>query len=114
MSDSFSTTSPFVSNHRAADRFDAEMPMHVVGVNARSRNISATGVFFEADVDLPLGSLVKVNFPYVTGGRQHWLTCDAEIVRVTVEGEQQGIGARLLTPFFAAEPEEGVASAATR
>lgn len=114
MSDSFSSTLPFDSGQREADRFDAQLPMHVIGVNAQTRNISATGVFFEGDVDLPVGSRVNVNVPYVSGGRQHWLTCEAEVVRVTVEGVHHGFGARLLTPFFASEPERYVAAVAKR
>lgn len=114
MSDSFSRTLPAACEHRVADRFDAQLPMHLVGVSGRSRNISASGVFFEAEVDLPVGSLVNVTVPYVRGGRQHWLTCEAEIVRVTVEGEHHGIGARLLTPFFAPDSERYVAAVAKR
>jgi hypothetical protein len=114
MPDSFSSTLPFVSGHRAADRFDAQLSMQVAGVSARTRNISATGVFFEAEVDLPVGSLANVNVPYVRGGRQHWLTCEAKVVRVTFEEGQHGFGARLLTPFFSSDSEHYVAVAAKR
>lgn len=114
MPDSFSSTLQFDSGHRMADRFDAQLPMHVVGVSARTRNISATGVFFEADVDLPVGLRVNVNMPYVRGGCKHWLTCEAEVVRVTVDEGQHGIGARLLTPFFTLDSEPYVAAAVKR
>jgi hypothetical protein len=91
MPDSFSSTLPFVSGHRAADRFDAQLSMQVVGVSARTRNISATGVFFEAEVDLPVGSLANVNVPYVRG----WASALADLRSQGRTGNVRGGAARV-------------------
>lgn len=86
--------------HRAATRFDTTLAVDVEGMNARTRNISANGVYFEADGDIPLGSLLNVNVQFTHGGRKHWLLCEGKVVRVTREAGCTGVAARLLTPFF--------------
>ncbi|MDB5943829.1 MAG: hypothetical protein JWQ13_3395 [Ramlibacter sp.] len=100
------------ADHRSAARFDTELVVDVEGLSARTRNISATGVFFETDLDLPLGSLLQLNVQFTHGGRKHWLACEGEVVRVTQEDGHSGVGARLLTPFFSPEEERHVAVAA--
>jgi hypothetical protein len=86
--------------HRAAARFDTALTVDVEGMSARTRNISATGVFFETDVDLPVGTLLNMSLQFQQGGRKHWLLCEGKVVRVTHADGQTGVGARLVTPFF--------------
>lgn len=101
-------------DHRAAARFDTALAVDVAGLKAEARNISATGVYFETDVDLPLGSLVSMNVQFTHGGRKHSVACEGKVVRVTHEDGHHGIGAQLLTPFFSGEEEQVIAVAATR
>lgn len=101
-------------DHRAAARFDTELAVDVQGLTARTRNISANGVYFETDVDLPIGSLLNLNVQFTQGGRKHWLACEGKVLRVTHESGHNGVAARLLTPFFSPSQEQYVATAAAR
>ena len=100
--------------HRQAARFDTAIAVDVEGLAARTRNISATGVYFETDVDLPVGTPLNLNVQFTHGGRKHWLACEGTVVRVTHGDGQHGVAARLLTPFFSPEEERIVATAAKR
>ena len=101
-------------DHRAAARFDTALAVDLEGQSARTRNISATGVFFETDVELPIGSLLNLSVQFTQGGRQHWLQCEGKVVRVTHSDGHTGVAAELLTPFFAPVEEELTATAAAR
>lgn len=102
------------TDHRAAARFDTALAVSVAGHKAEAQNISATGVYFETDLDMPLGSLVNLSVQFTYGGRKHWLDCEGKVVRVTHADGHHGIGAQLVTPFFSQEGEEIVASSPKR
>jgi hypothetical protein len=102
------------TDHRAAARFDTTLAVDMDGLAARARNISATGVYFETDVDLPLGSLVNLNVQFTYGGRKHWLACEGKVVRVTHADGQHGVGAKLVAPFFSPDEEQIIARPAKR
>lgn len=102
------------ADHRAAARFDTALEVDVEGLTARTRNISASGVYFETDADLPIGSVLNLSVQFTHGGRTHMLTCEGEVVRVTDADGRHGVAARLLTPFFAPEEERYVAKPAAR
>lgn len=100
------------ADHRAAARFETELAVDMAGLKAEARNISATGVYFETDVDLPLGSVITLNVQFTYGGRKHLVECEGKVVRVTHEDGHHGVGAQLLTPFFSAEDEQVIAQPA--
>ena len=97
------------ADHRAAARFDTAMAVDVAGRKAEAHNISATGVYFETDVDMPLGSVVNLSVQFTHGGHKHWVSCEGRVVRVTDANGHHGIGAQLVTPFFSPEEETIVA-----
>lgn len=97
------------ADHRAAERFDTALAIDVAGLKAETRNISATGVYFETDVDLPLGSVVNLNVQFTHGGRKHLVACEGKVVRITHADGHHGVGAQLLTPFFSGEEEQVLA-----
>ena len=102
------------TDHRNAARFDTALAVDVAGLKGEARNISATGVYFETDIDMPLGSVVNLSVQFTHGGRKHWLACEGRVVRVTNADGHHGIGAELVTPFFAPEQETIVALPARR
>ena len=102
------------SDHRAAARFDTALNVDVEGLSARTRNISASGVYFETDVDLPLGTVLNLSVQFTQGGRKHWLACEGKVVRVTTADGHHGVAASLLTPFFSPVEEELIAEPAKR
>ena len=99
-------------DHREAARFDTALEVKVEGLSGEARNISATGVYFETDLELPLGSLVNLNVQFTSGGRMHLVACEGRVVRVTHADGHHGVGAQLLTPFFSGEDEHVVAAPA--
>ena len=101
-----SSQSATQTDHRAAARFDTAMAVDVAGRQAEAHNISATGVYFETDVEMPLGALVNLNVQFTHGGRKHWIACEGRVVRVTDANGQHGIGAQLVTPFFSSDVEK--------
>lgn len=103
---------PSPTDHRAAARFDTALAVDVAGLKGEARNISSTGVYFETDVELPLGSLVNLNVQFTHGGHKHWLACEGRVVRITQADGHHGIGAELVTPFFSGEEERIVATPA--
>jgi hypothetical protein len=100
--------------HRTAARFETALAVDVEGLSARTRNISATGVYLETDVDLPLGSLLNLNFEFTHGARTHWFACEGKVVRVAHADGQSGVAARLLTPFFSHDEERLTAAVSSR
>ena len=114
MPDSLARNKPSQPDHRAAARFDTALEVDMEGLEARTRNISASGVFFETAVDLPIGTVLNLNVQFTHGGQKHWLACEGEVVRVTREDDHHGVAARLLTPFFGPEEEQYVATPAAR
>ena len=114
MPDSFDRNTPSQPDHRAAARFDTALEVDMEGLEARTRNISASGVYFETDVDLPIGTVLNLNVQFTHGGKKHWLACEGEVVRVTREDDHHGVAARLLTPFFGTEEEKYEAAPAAR
>ena len=102
------------SDHRAAERFETSLVVDVEGLPARTRNISATGLYFETELEVPLGTVLKMNVQFIHGGRKHWLACEGTVVRVSQEEGHHGVAARLLTPFFGPEQEIELATPTSR
>ena len=76
--------------------------------------ISASGLYFETDVDLPFGSLLNLSVQFTQGGHKHWLACEGKVVRVSQADGRNGVAARLLTPFFSPAEEQLVSAVAKR
>lgn len=95
-----------VREQRAADRFQAHMPVHTEHGPGTTRDISAQGVYFETDVEPREGALVNFSIEYHLHGRRHRLLCEGKVVRVEPHGSRIGVAARLVAPFF-----EGVETA---
>lgn len=88
---------------RVADRFNAEMPIEVSGVPGVTRNISATGVYFEAGAAQEPGTVVNVTIEVTMGGEKLQFVCEGEIVRVDRDKRtgKVGVAAKLKNSFFA-------------
>lgn len=86
---------------RGADRFDTELPVNIDGVQGLTRNVSATGIYFETGVSHEPGSRVHFTIEMMVQGQKRKLVCDGEVVRVDHKGSTVGIAARLVESFFA-------------
>jgi hypothetical protein len=85
---------------RRAERFVAEMPVHVDGRESTTQDLSAGGLSFRADRSYAPGSRVEVVIEYLLDGHQYPLRCEAEVVRSEPCEGGYTIGARL-----AAQPQ---------
>lgn len=87
---------------RASDRFNAEMPVELAGVKGLTRNISATGVYFEtATAQAIPGAPVSLTIEVTMGGEKLQLVCEGEIVRIDTKRDGTvGIAAKLRNSFF--------------
>lgn len=99
---------------RAAARFTTALPVSVDGSPGCTRDISAQGMYFEADLQQRLGALVNVSVEYTRHGRKQRLLCEGKVVRIDADpaSGRVGIAARLVAPFF--DGEEEVAPAPPR
>lgn len=87
-------------HERAADRFATELPVEIDGVQGLTRNISATGIYFEAEVAPTRGSRVSFTVEVMVQGEKLKLVCQGEVVRVEQHDGVLGIAAKLESSFF--------------
>lgn len=86
---------------RETDRFDTKLPVEMGGIHGWTRNISATGIYFEAEtVQVPRGH-VHFTVEMHDQGEKLKLVCDGEVVRIDRKARTLGIAAKLVTSFFA-------------
>jgi hypothetical protein len=95
-------------DQRAAARFDTTLPVHIGGKEGTTGNISAHGIYFEADVAPALGSLLNFSVEFTLHGQQQRLLCEGKVVRTEKRGNRFGVAARLVAPFFEAEERVAV------
>ncbi|HAL39694.1 MAG TPA: hypothetical protein DCP03_16960 [Polaromonas sp.] len=92
-------TSPLRSA-RGADRFDTELPDEIGGVQGLTRNISATGIYFETELTQEPGLRVHFTVEVNVRGEKIRLVCEGEVVREDRNDGVLGIAAKLAS-FFA-------------
>lgn len=92
-------TSPF-KYERGADRFDTELPVELEGIPGFTRNISASGIYFETETTREPGSNVNFTVEVNIRGRKLNLQCEGEVVRVGCYDGLLGIAAKFVMPFF--------------
>ena len=84
------------------ERINARMPVHVNGVEGLTKNISATGVFFEIPKDHQVGDSIKFEIQLTTPSGDLRLNCDGQIVRVEdLDGGQSGVAVKILSQELA-------------
>jgi hypothetical protein len=89
-----------LSHGRAAERFATQLPIEMGRIPGLTRDISATGIYFETEaVQLP-GSLVRLVVEITVRGEKLKLNCDGEVVRVDQKEGKLGIAAKLKKSFF--------------
>ena len=79
-----------------ASRVQSCLPVSVNGVAGVTRDISATGVFFEIDEKYSAGSKIQFELQLDTPGGPLRLVCDGEVVRVVTKDGRSGVAARII------------------
>jgi hypothetical protein len=86
---------------RQEPRFDSRQPVVLSGMPARTQNMSATGVYFETDLDHEVGAPIRFTVEFSIGGRPQTVHCEGTVVRVDRRGQRVGVAARVATPLLA-------------
>ena len=89
-----------VKSKRVADRFDTKLPVELNGVQGLTRNISATGIYFESQADQTPGSMVQFIVEVDVQGEKLKMVCKGEVVRVDHKDGVVGIAVKLANSFF--------------
>lgn len=106
MKNTIAAVKPYLDHERGADRFDTELPVEMDGIQGLTRNISATGVYFETYAAQEPGSSVHFTVEVVVHGEKLKLVCEGEVVRVDRKDGTLGIAAKLTSSFFS-DPGRG-------
>ena len=83
---------------RSDTRVKSALPVMVNGVAGKTRDISASGVFFEIDeTSNDLGSLIQFSVQLDTPGGMINLVCQGEVVRLEKRDGKLGIAAKIIS-----------------
>ena len=85
------------SEHRTEPREPVNLPLQLgSGVSAVTRDISASGLFFETDSEQRVGNLINFEINLDTPGGPLKLKALGQIVRIESQGSRTGVGVKLL------------------
>jgi len=93
-------TPPGERGQRLADRFASELPIHLNGVDGLTKNVSATGVYFETTTSADPGSKVTFVVEVVINGQSVNMVCSGQVVRVERQPDKVGVAVKLTSSFF--------------
>ncbi len=86
------------SEHRTEPREPVSLPLQLSsGVSAVTRDISASGLFFETSSEQRVGNLIDVEIDLDTPGGPMKLKAHGRIVRIEPHGSRIGVGVKLLS-----------------
>jgi len=88
------------TGQRAADRFVSELPLHMNGVDGLTKNVSATGVYFETTALAEPGSKVSFVVEVLINGQNVNMVCAGQVVRVDHKDDKVGVAVKLSSSFF--------------
>ncbi len=82
---------------RVDTRIASQFPVQVNGVEGKSRDISASGIYFEIDENNNVGSKIQFSVQLDTPGGPINLVCEGEVVRLEKRDGKLGIAAKILS-----------------
>lgn len=85
---------------RSAERLLSELPIEINGDRGTTKNISATGVYFETTASQEPGSKVNFSVEVTINGEKIKMVCSGDVVRVDRNNDKVGIAVRLVHSFF--------------
>lgn len=96
---------PVDKPERRADRFDVELPVEMDGLQGLTRNICATGIYFETDKTQAPGSHVRFTVEVTIRGEKSKMVCEGEVVRVENKDGVVGVAVELSSSFFSSQEQ---------
>jgi len=97
---------------RREERIQAALPVNLGNGIGVTRDVSASGLYFEADSTFSPGSSISFSIDIETPGGAMVLSCRGQIVRVDQRGKQQGVAVRILESAVHAASGPGAAASA--
>jgi len=92
------------AERRTEERVRAALPVGLGNVTGVTRDVSASGVYFETAAAVAPGQRIKLGIAIDTAGGQIALWCQGIVLRVDKHGPQYGVAARLLESEVRAQP----------
>lgn len=80
---------------RREERIHAALPVNLKTATGITRDVSASGIFFETTATLALGSAISFTVEFDTPGGKMELKCQGEIVRTEQHGSQIGVAVKI-------------------
>lgn len=81
--------------HRKEERVSASLPVDLGTATGVTKDVSASGIFFETDVSYARGSTIRFAVELNTPGGKMWLKCRGHIVRVELRGKRVGVAVKI-------------------
>jgi hypothetical protein len=85
-----------IPEQRNGERVFVSHPIRVANTKGVSRDISATGVYFQADAIFDLGGRIDFVVEFGKQGVNFILKCNGEIVRVENQSGKVGVAVKIL------------------
>ncbi len=85
---------------RSAERLTSELPIEINGALGTTKNISATGIYFETTTPQKPGSKVNFAVEVVINGKTIKMVCSGSVIRIDRNNGKVGIAVRLVHSFF--------------
>lgn len=82
--------------NRIEERVERELPVDLGGATGVTRNVSASGVYFETEAQYAVGNEIRFVVDLASTGAAMVLKCKGEIVRVTQGEGKIGVAAKIL------------------
>jgi hypothetical protein len=82
---------------KRAERVSRELPVNLGNASGTTRNLSATGVFFETDATYPLlSSSMRFEMEFDTPDGRVLVKCLGEIVRLEPRNQKVGVAVKII------------------
>ena len=81
---------------RREERVSAALPVDLGTATGITRDVSASGVFFETDATYALANEINFTVQLETPGGKMMLRCKGEIVRIEPRGKRVGVAVKIV------------------
>jgi len=85
------------AHRRRDERIATAFPVSVNGSAGKTRDISASGIFFEVDEDTKLGSKIHFSVQLDTPGGLLNMVCEGEVIRLEKRDGKLGVAAKIIS-----------------
>lgn len=80
---------------RKEERVPVSLPVSLPNIECVTRDVSASGVFFEANTSFNVGEMIDFAIEFDSPGGKLMLKCNGEIVRVEDRNGKVGVAVRI-------------------